>query len=103
MPSGTRPAYAGAVHSYVPGGPMLSALSLALAALSAPLAATSPPAPNELIARWVRNTDADRPRVNVWLNRDDVYNRGDQARVYFKSDRDAYVTIVRIDTDGRLR
>ncbi len=23
--------------------------------------------------------------------------------MYFKSDRDAYVTIVRIDTDGRLR
>ncbi len=82
---------------------MLTALTLALVALSAPVAPPSDPAPSELIARWVRGTDADRPRINVWLNRDDVYNRGDQARVYFKSDRDAYVTIVRIDTDGRMR
>ncbi len=78
------------------------ALTLALAALTA-TGAPSTPAPDAIIARWVRGSSPDAPRVNVWLNRDEVYSRGDQARVYFKTDRDAYVTIVRIDTDGRLR
>jgi hypothetical protein len=82
---------------------MLSALTLALAALTATAAPAPATAPNDLIARWVRASSTDRPRINIWLNRDDVYNRGDRARVYFKSDRDAYVTIVRIDTDGRMR
>jgi hypothetical protein len=82
---------------------MYTALTLALAALTAPANPAPAVTPSAIIARWVRGVDADRPRVNVWLNRDDVYNRGDQARVYFKSDRDAYVTVVRIDTDGRLR
>ncbi len=83
---------------------MLSTLTLALAAVTA-TAAPAPTsfAPEALISRWVRSTSTERSRINIWLNRDDVYNRGDRARVYFKSDRDAYVTIVRIDTDGRLR
>jgi hypothetical protein len=81
---------------------MYTALTLALAALS-PISAPAIPAPDAIIARWVRGSSPDAPRVNVWLNRDDLYSRGDQARVYFKTDRDAYVTIVRIDTDGRIR
>jgi hypothetical protein len=79
---------------------MSATLSLALAALTA----SSPgAAPADLIAKWVRAESDDRVRVNVWLNRDDPYQRGDQARIYFKSDHDAYVTVVRIDTDGRVR
>ena len=81
---------------------MSAALSLALAALGV---ATAPPAstPEALIAHWVRSGRVERPRIDVWLNHDDLYHRGDQARVYFKSDRDAYVTVLRIDSDGRLR
>ena len=82
---------------------MYAALTLALAAITAPTAPSTAATPTAIIAKWVRGSDTDRPRINVWLDRDDVYNRGDQARVYFKSDRDAYVTIVRIDTDGRMR
>jgi hypothetical protein len=82
---------------------MFTALSLSLATLVAPATATPAPAPDEIIARWVRASSADRPRMTVWLDRDDVYQQGDRARVYFKSDRDAYVTILRIDTDGRMR
>lgn len=85
---------------------MLAPLTLALAALSAPLTAdTLTPAgdPNALIASWVRAARDDRPRINVWVDKDDAYQRGDRARVYFKSDRDAYVTVLRIDTDGRVR
>ena len=82
---------------------MTAALTLALAALTMTAPAPTPTGPDAVIARWVRGTSQERPRINVWLNRDEVYSRGDRARVYFKSDVDAYVTIVRIDTDGRVR
>lgn len=85
---------------------MSATLSFALAALTAttlPAKAAPTGDPTAVIAKWVQAQDPDRPRVDVWLNRDDPYQRGDQARVYFKSDRDAYVTIIRIDTDGRMR
>lgn len=82
---------------------MLSLLTLALATLAAGPTPSSAPPPTALIANWVRSGSRERPRINIWLNRDDVYNRGDRARVYFKSDQDAYVTIIRIDTDGRMR
>ena len=46
-----------------------------------------------------------RPRIEVWTNRGDaaVYTRGERVRLYFRSDQDAYVTIFRVDTDGRVR
>ena len=48
--------------------------------------------------------DADRSRVSVWTdNGDDPYQTGRDARVFVRSDRDAYVTIFRVDTDGRVR
>src|SRR5439155_1535274 len=31
------------------------------------------------------------------------YTRGERVRLYFKIDQDAYVTIFRVDTDGRVR
>jgi hypothetical protein len=46
-----------------------------------------------------------RPRIELWTNRGDaaVYTRGERVRVYFRLDRDAFVTIFRVDTDGRVR
>jgi len=46
-----------------------------------------------------------RPRIELWTNRGDaaVYTRGERVRVFFKLDRDAFVTIFRVDTDGRVR
>src|SRR6266511_5114936 len=46
-----------------------------------------------------------RPQVELWTNRGDaaVYTRGERVRVYFRLDRDAFVTIFRVDTDGRVR
>jgi len=42
--------------------------------------------------------------IELWSNHDDgVTHRGDAVRVYFRTDRDAYVTILRVDTDGRVR
>ena len=50
-------------------------------------------------------TAAYRPRVELWTNRGDaaLYTRGERVRVFFKLDRDAFVTIFRVDTDGRVR
>jgi hypothetical protein len=47
---------------------------------------------------------AVRPRIEVWSNHGDgVYNRGQGVRVYLRSDQDAFVTLFRVDTDGRVR
>jgi hypothetical protein len=51
--------------------------------------------------RLVRASQA--PYVEVWTNRDEVFRRGDGVRVYFETDLDAYVTVFRVDTDGRVR
>jgi hypothetical protein len=46
----------------------------------------------------------DRPRVQVWTNRgDDAYTIGQPVRVSFQTEQDAYVTLFRVDTDGRVR
>jgi hypothetical protein len=42
-------------------------------------------------------------RVTVWTDREDPYRRGEGARVYLSTDEPAYVTVFRVDTDGRLR
>jgi hypothetical protein len=45
-----------------------------------------------------------RPRVEVWTTRgDDPYSRGQGVRVFLRADQDAYVTLFRVDTDGRVR
>src|SRR5688500_8536981 len=46
-----------------------------------------------------------RPRIELWTNRGDgaVFTRGERVRTFFKLDKDAYVTIFRVDTDGRVR
>lgn len=45
-----------------------------------------------------------RPHVEVWTNRgDDPYHTGQNARVFLRAERDAYVTVFRVDTDGRVR
>ena len=39
--------------------------------------------------------------VRVWMDGDrDVYRVGDRSRVYVRTDRDAYVTVLHIDTNG---
>ncbi len=43
------------------------------------------------------------PYIELWTNQDEVYRRGDRVRVYFRASEDAYITIFRIDTDGRVR
>ena len=48
--------------------------------------------------------DAYRPHVEVWTNHgEDPYRTGQGVRVFLRADRDAYVTVFRVDTDGRVR
>ena len=53
----------------------------------------------------VRDPSFYRPKIELWTNKGDaaVYTRGDRVRLYFRLDQDAYVTIFRVDTDGRVR
>lgn len=61
-----------------------------------------PPVAPVVLRALARHDDA--PRVHVWITDDrSVYDRGDRVRVRFSSDDDAYVFILRIDTDGRMR
>jgi hypothetical protein len=44
------------------------------------------------------------PRIAVWTNGgNDPFTRGDKMTVRFRTDVDGYVTIMRVDTDGRLQ
>ncbi|HUL02998.1 MAG TPA: DUF4384 domain-containing protein [Gemmatimonadales bacterium] len=48
-------------------------------------------------------TTSYRPRIEVWTNRgEDPYSSGEAVRVSFKTERDAFVTLLRVDTDGRI-
>src|SRR5262249_4144081 len=43
------------------------------------------------------------PSGEIWTDHDDVYHRGDRVRVHFRASDDGYITVFRIDTDGRVR
>jgi hypothetical protein len=76
---------------------------LALATLSSSTVTASPnSAALSRIASWVRSTE--RQRVSIWTDHDESpYHRGDRARVYFQTETDGYITVLRVDTDGRIR
>jgi hypothetical protein len=78
---------------------MLVALAWMLLA-GLPLANPSPPTP---ILHRVRPALSAERRIAVWTDRDDPYRRGEGARVYLELDQPAHVTVLRVDTDGRLR
>lgn len=42
-------------------------------------------------------------RISVWADREQPYQRGDGIRVYFRTGAPGHVTILRVDTDGRIR
>jgi hypothetical protein len=75
---------------------MLTAL-LGLLTFASPAGA----ADARLLAAAARHAEA--PGIRVWLSSRDLFRRGDRARVYYRTERDAFVTIFRVDTDGRIR
>ena len=42
------------------------------------------------------------PNVDVWFERGNEFDRGEPARVMYSGDAGSYVTLLRVDTDGRL-
>jgi len=45
-----------------------------------------------------------RPRIQVWTeNGNAPYRAGARVRVFIRGEEDAYVTVIRVDTDGRIR
>jgi len=67
-------------------------------------AASAPPtSPATVRNSLVRATDAAPPGIRLWTSHGEVYNRGERVRVFFRTEQDAYVTILRVDTDGRVR
>ncbi len=59
--------------------------------------------PNSTALIAARPAPAPAGRVSVWTDREEPYRRGEGARVYFSTREAAYVTVFRVDTDGRLR
>jgi hypothetical protein len=82
---------------------IIFAMTTLAAASAGPGHAPTPPI--SVYAAALRQLAYEGPQIQLWTDRDDgtVYHRGDRVRVYFRTDEDAYVTIFRIDTDGRVR
>jgi hypothetical protein len=78
-------------------GRTVFAASIALTAL--PLMAAGRPANAEPASRAA----AAPPGIRIWTSHGDTYRRGEMVQVYFRTENDAYVTIFRVDTDGRVR
>lgn len=70
-------------------------LTAALSAFALPLTAGTGP-------RVLPPHGAARPGIRIWTSHGEVYQRGERVRLYYRTERDAYVTILRVDTDGRI-
>lgn len=66
--------------------PRLLILLLAAASVGAPAMLSSQRAPN----------------VNVWFERGNEFDRGEPGHVMYSGDAGSYVTVLRVDTDGRM-
>ncbi len=78
---------------------MIGTLGLALAlgaGVPAPLARAM-----DRAAAWRHGAE---PLVTIWTQRDeDPYARGDRVRVFVRTERAFHLTVIRLDTDGRVR
>jgi Domain of unknown function (DUF4384) len=81
---------------------MLIALGWMLLAGSASPAAAPPTGPGlPRPALWRHGHPP--ARVSVWTDREGPYSRGERARVYVSAEGPTYLTVIRVDTDGRVR
>ncbi len=53
-------------------------------------------------AELARGHDAP-PGIRIWTNHGDVYRDGEPVQVFFRTENDAYVTILRVETGGLVR
>ena len=81
--------------------------SLVVSVLLATAAAASPaadiPRHDARAARVTRHGAFYTPGIRIWTSGSDLHRRGDRVRLYYRTERDAYVTIFRVDTDGRVQ
>src|SRR4029077_6174521 len=73
---------------------MMVALALALVASTSVGYPANPPA----LAR-----SNDDPPIQVWLNSNNNFVRGERARVYISAAKDGYVVVLRADAKGRVQ
>jgi hypothetical protein len=83
----------------------LAVLTALSAASGTAPAGARPLPPTYAIPRLLHaGAPSDRsPGIRVWVSGGDLFHRGDRVRVYYRTERDAYVTIFRVDTDGRVQ
>lgn len=75
-------------------------------AASATIATSEPPvslASHDPRPRAPRHGSFRTPGIRVWTSGGDLHRRGDRVQLYYRTERDAYVTVFRIDTDGRVQ
>jgi hypothetical protein len=82
---------------------VLTAMAALLALVGSGAAAAAPATGGDLQAPpgWV-DYESQPLRVQVWQEKgqDDVYRRGENIRVHFETNHDAYAVVYRIDADG---
>ncbi len=66
------------------------------------LSATPPSVPIDSHRPPVQPHRGTEGRVTLWTDREDPYPRGAGARVFLSVDEPSYVTVFRVDTDGRI-
>ncbi len=54
-------------------------------------------------ARAAARALSEPPGVRIWTNHGEVYQHAERVQVFFRTEHDAYVTVLRVDTDGRVR
>jgi len=74
-----------------------------VAALAAPASAGDLPRPAAAPMVLPRHGVLRTPGIRIWTSGSDLHRRGDRVRLYYRTEEDAYVTIFRVDTDGRVR
>lgn len=50
-----------------------------------------------------RHDNLRSPGIRIWTSGSDLHRRNDRVRMFYRTERDAYVTIFRVDTDGRVQ
>ena len=87
-------------EGYADYGTQLLAYDVAQQPDSSAIALAAPPAAGSAPA----DSGAHQPPgVHVWTNQGEAYQHAERVQVFFRTERDAYVTVLRVDTDGRVR
>ena len=88
-------------EGYADYGTQLLAYDVAQQPDSSAIALAAPPAAEQ---RAPADSGARQPPgVHIWTNQGEAYQHSERVQVFFRTEHDAYVTVLRVDTDGRVR